>query len=111
MSWNSLDEVLEVLGHYQRRSIIEHLRDAPGQHHSLDEVIAHLQEVEREKYGETPEEDHLLSLLVHVHGPKLGEAGLVDYDVPGREIRYYPNETCERLLEQIETMAEELELD
>lgn len=110
-SYGSLDEILEILSHYQRRSIIRHLRDAPGRRHTIDEVVAHLQAVEREMHGETPDEDHLLSLLVHVHGPKLDDAGLVDYDVPSREIRYHPNETYEQLLERIEATAEQFEPD
>lgn len=109
--FGSLDELLEILSNYQRRSIIQHLRDTPGHLHSIDEVVRHLQDLERSKHGEAPGEDHLLSILVHVHGPKLDNAGLVDYDIPSREIRYHPNETCERVLEQIETTAEEFDLD
>lgn len=111
MSYVTLDEILEVLSHYQRRSIIQHLRDAPGRRHSIDEVVANLQDVEREVHGEAPGEDHLLSLLVHVHGPKLDDAGLLDYDVTSRVVWYHPDEKYERLLEQIETTAEQFELD
>lgn len=106
---NSLDEILEILSNYQRRSIIQHLRDTPGHVHGIDEVIDHLQRLERERHGEAPGEDHLLSVLVHVHGPKLDNAGLVDYDIPSREIRYYQNERYERILEQIETTSEEFD--
>lgn len=111
MSSAALDEILDVLSHYQRRSIIQHLRDAEGRRHALDEVITNLQDVERQAHGEAPGEDHLLSHLVHVHGPKLDDAGLIDYDVESRVVWYHPNEKYEQLLEQIETTAEEFELD
>ena len=105
----SVDEMLEILSNYQRRAIVRHLRDSPGHVHSIDEVIAHLREIEQGKQGGPPGEDHLLSVLVHVHGPKLEESGLVDYDVPTREIRYYPNERFERLLSRIESAIEGFE--
>lgn len=87
----SADDILEVLSNYQRRAIIQHLRNSPGQVHSIDEVIDHLKDLERQEHNQSPGEDHLLSVLVHIHGPKLDEAGLIDYDVPTREIRYYPD--------------------
>lgn len=106
-AFESLDEILEILSNYQRRSIIQHLRDAPGHVHSIDGVIDHLQRLERQRHGDAPGEDHILSVLVHVHGPKLDNAGLVDYDIPSRQIRYYPDERYELILEQIEAIAEE----
>lgn len=105
----SLDDILEVLSNYQRRAIIKHLRDSPGDLHSLDEVVDHLKKVERERHGESPGEDHLLVVLVHIHGPKLRELGLVDYDVSTTEVHYHPNERVERILEQLETAVEDFE--
>jgi len=102
----SLDAVLEILSNYQRRAILHHLIDAPGHLHSLDELIAHLSRVETQRNGEPPGEDYLLSVLVHIHGPKLQQAGLIDYDVRSGEVRYHPHERVERLLEQIESTAE-----
>lgn len=105
----SLDEILEILSNYHRRAIIGHLRDAPGQVHSVDAVIDCLRDLEREIRSESPGEDYLLSVLVHVHGPKLHEAGLVDYDVSTGEIHYHPNERVELTLERIESTAAEFE--
>ncbi|RBI64134.1 hypothetical protein DMJ13_06480 [halophilic archaeon] len=105
----STDEILEILSNYQRRGVIKHLRDAPGQVHSIDEIINYIKELEQKRYGESPGEDHLLSVLVHVHGPKLEDGGLVDYDIPNREIHYYPNAKVERLLTKIEATVEEFE--
>lgn len=103
----STDRILELIGQYQRRAIIRRLRDAPGRDHSIDDVVEFLEDVERQRDGEVPGEDHLLSLLVHIHGPKLEAAGLIDYDVPEREIHYYPDERVEGLLDRIEEWADE----
>lgn len=103
----SVDDILEVLSNHQRRAMIQHLRDTPGHVHSIDEIINHLKDLERRNHGHSPGEDHLLSVLVHIHGPKLDEAGFIDYDIPSREIRYYPNEKVKRILEQLETVIEE----
>lgn len=102
----SLDETLELLSNYQRRAIIAYLRDSPGAVHSIDELVAHLGEVEREARGEPPRENHLLSALLHIHCPKLDGAGLVDYDVPSGEVRYRPHARVEELLERIESVGE-----
>ena len=105
----SIDEILEILGDHQRRAVVRFLRDARGRTHSIDDVISHLRDHERRESGESPDRDRLLSLLVHVHGPKLEQAGLVDYDVRSSEIRYYPNERVEQLLEQIGAVAGEFD--
>lgn len=107
----SVDDILEVLSNHQRRAIIQHLCDAPGQVHSIDDVVNHLKDLEQQRYDTSPGEDHLLSVLVHIHGPKLHEAGLIDYDIPSREIRYHPNEQVEQILEQIETTVAEFAED
>lgn len=102
----SLDETLEILSNYQRRAILQHLRDSPDAVHSMDEVVRNLREIEQEKRSDPPGAEHLLSVLVHIHGPKLDDAGLVDYDLPNSEIRYHPRDHVEELLEQIERAEE-----
>lgn len=104
----SVDEMLELVSNYQRRAILRHLRDTPGHVHSLDALITHLKDVERERHGEAPGDDHLLAIFVHVHGPKLEQAGLLDYDVAQGEVHYLPHELIEPLLERIETIADDL---
>lgn len=102
-----VDQIIELLGQYQRREIVRQLRDAPGEEHSVDDVVAYLQAVERDRSGAAPGKDHLLSVFVHIHGPKLEEAGLIDYDLPSRDVRYYPDERVEELLDQIDEWVEE----
>lgn len=99
----SLDLILELLSQYQRREIIRYLHDSPGQDHALDELIAHLADLECKRDGEVPGSDHLLSVLVHIHGPKLQEAGMITYDVEDGVVRYHPDERVEQILEEIES--------
>ncbi|MFB6166436.1 MAG: hypothetical protein ABEJ31_14855 [Haloarculaceae archaeon] len=103
----SLDEVLELLSQYQRREIVRYLREGQADR-SLDRLVEHLVDVEREHPGQTPGFDHMLSVLVHIHGPKLEEAGVIEYDVTSREVRYLGDEQIERALEAIDDLADEL---
>lgn len=49
------------------------------------------------------------SVLVHVHGPKFQESGSIDYDIRTMEVRHYPNENGERMLEQVESVDVDFE--
>lgn len=104
----SLDRILELLSNSVRREIVRFLRDSEGNVHDLDDLITHLLEREREQPGPAPGRDHLLSVLAHVHGPKLAEAGLCEYDLRSRQIRYYPDERVETVLDAVEGVAEQL---
>lgn len=103
----SADQVLELLGQYQRREILRQLRDSPGQNHSIDDLVAYLQSIERRRTTPIPGDNHLLSVIVHIHGPKLEEAGLVDIDTPSGQLRYHPNERVEEMLDYIDEWAAE----
>lgn len=103
----SLDTALEGISHYQRREIIRYLRDSPGNVQNLDGIIDHLIDVERQRGGSIPGEDHLLSVIVHVHAPKLDTLGIISYNITSGEVQYHPNETFERLLEQIDKIADD----
>ena len=98
----STDQVLELVGQYQRREIIRQLRDSPGRVHSIDDVVAYLESIERGRNATVPGENYLLSVIVHIHAPKLEEAGLVDFDLTSRELRYYPDERVESMLDCID---------
>ena len=103
----SVDEVLKLLQQCQRREILRHLRDAPGREHSLDDVAAYLESVERSMTTTAPGRDHVLSAIVHVHAPKLEDAGLVDVNPATRTLHYYPNERVEALLDYVDEWADE----
>lgn len=103
----SLDTALEAISHYQRREILRYLRDSPGNVQDLDVIIDHLIDVEKERGGSVPGEDHLLSVIVHVHAPKLDTLGIISYDITSGQVRYHPNEKFEGILEQIDNIADE----
>lgn len=102
----SLDQVLELLGQYQRREILRQLRNEPDREHSIDELVAYLVSIERKRNAKVPGEDHLLSVIVHIHGPKLQEAGLIDYNARDMDVRYYPDERVEAFLDRIDEWDE-----
>ena len=103
----SADQILEVVGQYQRREILRHLRTTPDRDHSLNELVSYLESVERQRTTTVPGQDHLLSVFVHIHGPKLEEAGLVEFDVSSRDLQYYPDERVEGMLDCIDERLEE----
>lgn len=103
-----LDEILELLSQYQRRAIVRYLAAAPAEELGIDEVIDHLAAVERGRGGDVPGEDHLLSVLVHVHGPRLEAADVIDYDGQRKVVRYHPNERVELALDRIDDLVAEL---
>lgn len=103
----SIDAVLEVLSHYQRREILRHCSDGPKNRVSVQQLIGHLKEEEAKRTGEEPGTGHLQSVLMHVHGPKLSEAGLIEYDVENQYIEYLPDEQVETALKYIQSIEDE----
>lgn len=97
----SFDMALEIVSQYQRRAILRTLIERDQSVISIEKIIDELIEVERRRGGSVPGEDYILSILVHVHGPKLEDAGLISYDVSDQEVDYHGNEKIERLLDEI----------
>ncbi|AGB16992.1 hypothetical protein Halru_2408 [Halovivax ruber XH-70] len=103
----SVDLVLEILSQYQRREILRFCRDAPTNTFPMHQVITHLRDIEAELNDEEPGTDHLQSVLMHVHGPKLDTVGLVEYDIGEQYIEYFPNDQIETALEHIDRMEDD----
>lgn len=101
----SVDEILEVLCVSQRRELLRFLRDSNRREHSLQTVIDHLRQASVESVGR----EYLLTVLAHVHAPILEDAGLIEYDVSDRVVRYHPNERLEHALARIEGLDQDLE--
>lgn len=102
----SFDMALELVSHYQRRAILRHIAETEDGSCSIESLIDQLVALERERSGESPGEDHILSVLVHVHGPKLEESGLIEYDIPEQEVEYIGNEKFEAFLEGISELED-----
>lgn len=102
----SFDMALELVSQYQRRAILRHVADNDDSSCSIESLIDHLIDLERQRSGDAPGEDYILSVLVHVHGPKLEESGLIEYDIPEQEVEYLGNDEFEEFLEQIRELEE-----
>lgn len=103
-----VDEILYLLSHSHRRTLLRTLKNHDDNLITFGEGFNALMEIEAECAGKQMEEDQYIAALVHYHGPKLREAGLVDYDIQSEEIHYYPNERVETGLEMVETLEQEV---
>lgn len=97
----SVDALLEVLAHRYRRDTLRYLVNAPGHVAALKEVVDHLVEVETQATGARPGRDQIETALHHTHLPKLTNAGVVEYDPRSRELRYWPDDRLEDLLDYL----------
>lgn len=100
----SVDAILDLLAHHQRRAMLRLLRDAPDNEIPEDGLISHLQEVERDRTGTQPSWDHISATLHHIHDPKLSGAGLITYEESAAEYHYQPDSRIEKWLDHIESI-------
>lgn len=98
----SLDEVLELLSHHQRRRLLQFLRGRPSQRASGEAVVDCLGDRSDERRDERPLSRDEITLR-HLHVPKLSSAGLVSYDEAANEYQYHPDDRVEKWLDVIET--------
>lgn len=98
----SLDTILSLLAHHQRRDLLRYLMETPDQARSLEECVHHLTEREAERTGERPPQDQVETALHHSHIPKLRDAGVCEYDPRTQDLRYWGNDTLEAWLNRIE---------
>lgn len=101
----SLDAVLELLSHHQRRRLLRFLRRRPDQRASSEAVVACLTEQDHDRRDERPF-SHVEITLQHLHEPKLSDADLLSYDEGADEYRYHPDEQVEKWLDIIESERE-----
>jgi CheY-like chemotaxis protein len=80
----STDALLSTLSQMPRRTVLFHLRQHGAA--TFDELVDVLAEVGEHGTGEV-EPDYVATSLVHVHFPKLEEAGLVTYDSDERVVK------------------------
>lgn len=98
----SLDAILSLLAHYQRRDVLGYLADRPDQTCSIDECVAHVMKREEDRTGTRPGHDQVATILHHVHVPKLTDAGLLEYDPRSRQLRYGGHDRLETWLDRIQ---------
>lgn len=97
----SLDAILSLLAHHQRRDLLRYLADDRDQTAGIDDCIAFILRREEERSGDRPAYDQVEANLHHLHIPKLAEAGVLDYDPRNKEIRYRGHDHLEAWLERI----------
>lgn len=98
----SLDEILELLSHHQRRKLLQFLRGRPSQRASGEAVVDYLGERDRDRRDERPLSRDEITLR-HLHVPRLSSAGLVSYDEEANEYQYHPDDQVEKWLDVIES--------
>ena len=97
----SLDAVLSLLAHHQRRDLLDCFYGTTTHATPLDECVEHIMEREEQRSGERPAHDQVEAALHHIHIPKLTDAGVLDYDPRTQTIRYWGHDRLERWLKQI----------
>lgn len=105
----SLDSILRLLAHHQRRDLVQHLAELPDQTASLDDCVSHLVERHEMRTGERPSHEKIKTALYHIHIPQLLDTGIVEYDPRNQEIRYWGNDSLEVWLDRI--LADDAEPD
>lgn len=92
-----LDSLLPVVADSERRQIITHLKDAPTDTVSLEELATHL----TTDYDSDPR--HTRIRLHHNHLPTLDATGILDYDTDTKTIQYHGHPELETLLNTLHT--------
>jgi DNA-binding transcriptional ArsR family regulator len=99
----SLDAILLLLADGRRQAILNYLSEWSDESASLDELIGHLEIREAERRDRRPARGNIEVEILHVHLPKLADAGVVEYDERSRQVRYWGNDRLERWLERTES--------
>jgi DNA-binding transcriptional ArsR family regulator len=96
----SYDTIFALLANSRRRAIIRILATGPADVIELDEMTEALQTSESPSVR--GERDAIAIECLHVHLPKLADAGVVEYDPRSEIIRYHRNPRLEGILDSIE---------
>ena len=98
----SLDEVFELLADRRRRLVIYVLAEQPGRAMAFDDLVDAVVELAADLGGRPwidEKRDDLAAELYQHHLPKLADAGLLEYDVRSRTVRYWHQPTVEKWTE------------
>jgi DNA-binding transcriptional ArsR family regulator len=79
----------ELLANRRRRHALTYLRDRPRERVSVEELTSQVIARELVEGDGTVDPESVRATLLHVHLPKLAEAGLVDYDAE-TSVAYLP---------------------
>lgn len=93
----SLDQLFTVLANERRRRLLTYLHEKDGEVTSLDTLIDYLVVQEADSTEDLETDDVTISLY-HKHLPRLADAGLIEYDLRSRTIRYREQPLIEKYL-------------
>lgn len=107
---NSFDLVIDILSSLGRRAVLYYLAfecdsDPTITLETLVEELRRLAGRVSEDSWYTSEQAFRVS-LVHVHLPRLAEAGIVEFDLDAKTIQYQPNHALEDVIKQIMHMED-----
>lgn len=102
----SFDRMLDLISITRRRTLLYHLKDTAGEPIPMDDLVDAVFGRERSiPVREAPDsKDVVRTSLVHVHLPRLAEAGIVAYDTDGETVEYRDNPALESFLRYLETL-------
>lgn len=90
-----IDQRFALLDRYERRCIIQFLRESETGDVSVSDVVSHL----RKQVPTSDEHDKIEVDLHHVHLPKLATIDALEFDSRSETVRYRGDELVEALLE------------
>ncbi len=96
----STEQVVGLLGHKQRRTVITYFDQETTDRASFDDLVEYIVSSDS-KTGATSSEHHerVRIGLFHNHLPKLSDAGVLEYDQRSETVRYWGDSRLETLLE------------
>ncbi|WP_227380896.1 DUF7344 domain-containing protein [Haladaptatus halobius] len=91
---HTLETACDLLADTHRRTILQYLNDQETDVATVDELATHVHaEVEA-----VPDPDHARTALVHMHVPKLADAGVIEYDQHDETVQYQDEPLLEAIL-------------
>jgi hypothetical protein len=97
----NLDAAFDVLSEARRRYLLYYLLELDGEVTDLDAAVEAVRTYEGvgTETGDPPPEEQVRTALHHVHLPRLGRTGIVDYDPRQGTIRFAGHPSLEEYAE------------
>lgn len=101
----SFDTILDLLSSPRRRTLLYNLSRQPTEEISLERLVEEVYDIDRAlPIRDASSREEVRIELVHMHLPKLHEAGIIDFDSESDTIHYTKNQGLESFLRYIETI-------
>lgn len=98
----STDASLRIVSDSRRRTALRHLLESGDGRISIHELAVAIANDDPAEQGDRVEQiERHMTVLHHVHLPKLADAGLVRYDKGDKTVRYHSHDAIEDLLQLV----------